>query len=83
MAHALVVNSPEIFGTQQADTFGKTSDGELPFGADGELLSSPCAAPRDHRTAILGLHSRQESVRLRAVAVIRLKSAFRHCDSVI
>src|SRR5262245_33807354 len=83
VTHPLVVNSPEIFGTQQANTFRKTSDGELPLGADGELLSSTGATPRQHSTAILGLHPRQKAVGLRAAASIRLKSAFWHyCSSI-
>ena len=82
-AAALIVDSSEIMGTQQANTFRKTSDGELPFGADGELLASAGATPRKHGTAILRLHTRAEAMRLRAMTVIRLKSAFRHYCSII
>ena len=83
MTAALVVDSSEIMGTQQANTFRKTSDGELPLGADGELLAPACATPRKHGTAILRLHTRAEAMRLRAMTVIRLKSAFRHFGSII
>jgi hypothetical protein len=36
------------------------------------------AAPRQHRTAILTLHSRAETVRLGALAIVRLKRSLGH-----
>ena len=41
ISRALIVNSSEIFGSQQADTFRKTSDGELPLGADSKFRAAP------------------------------------------
>jgi len=55
----------------------------LPFGADGELFAAPRTAAGKNGTPVLGFHSGQEPVRLGAVAVIRLKSTFRHCGSSI
>src|ERR1035438_8405292 len=54
----------------------------LPFGADSELLSPAGAAAREHRTPILGLHAAAESMRLRPVAVVWLKSTLRHSSSI-
>jgi len=78
MTAALVVHSSEILGTQQANTFRKTSDGELPFGTDREFLTPARAPARQHGTAIFRLHTGAESVCLRTVAIVGLKSAFRH-----
>ena len=39
----LIVNPSEVFGSQQADTFRKTSDGELPLGADSKFRAPPGA----------------------------------------
>ena len=83
VARSLVIDSSEIFRSQQTDTFRKTSDGALPLGADSELLAAPRPAARKHRAAVLGLHARAEPVGLRAVTIIRLKGAFRHCSSSI
>jgi hypothetical protein len=80
---ALVVDSSEIFRSQEADTFRKTRNGTLPLGTDGEFFSASGPAARKHRAAILGLHAGAKSVRLRAVTIIRLKGAFRHFSSSI
>jgi hypothetical protein len=81
VARSMVIDSSEIFRSQQPDTFRKTSDGALPLGADSELLAASRPAARQHGTAVLGLHAREEPVSLRTVTVIRLKGAFRHCSS--
>ena len=80
---AVVIDPSEICRSQQADTFRKTRDGALPLGTDSEFLPAPCPAAGKHRAAILGLHAGAESVRLGAVAVIRLKGTFRHFSSSI
>ena len=80
---SVVIDASEIFRSQQAYTFGKTGDGILPLGTDGEFLAAPGAAPRQHRAAILGLHAAAESMRFRAVSIIRLKGTFRHFSSSI
>lgn len=80
---ALVIDSSEIFRSQEADTFRKTRDGALPLGTDGEFFPAPGPAARKHRATILGLHAGAKSVRLRAVTIIRLKGAFRHFISSI
>jgi hypothetical protein len=80
---APVVNPSEIFGAQQADTFRKTSDGNLPLGADRELFASTGTAAGEHGASVLRLHPGTEAVRLGTVAIIRLKGAFRHgCSSI-
>jgi hypothetical protein len=79
----LVINPSEVWRSQQTDTFRKTGDGKLPFGADGELFPPPSATPRQHRTAILGLHSGTESMRLSALAIVWLKCTLRHSGSSI
>ncbi len=76
---SLVIDSSEIFRSQQTDTFRKTSDGALPLGTDSEFLAASRAAARQHRAAVLGLHAGAESMSLRTVTIIRLKGAFRHC----
>jgi hypothetical protein len=68
---------------QQTNTFRKTRDGRLPFGADRELFAPTRPAPRQHRTAILGLHAGAETVRFGAVAIIRLKRTLRHSCSIL
>src|SRR5581483_7596571 len=78
---ARVVNPSEVFGSQQTSTFRKTSDGELPLGTDREFMASASAAPGENGPAVLGFHSGAKSVRFGAVAIIRLKGAFRHGDS--
>ena len=78
---ALVIDSSEIFRSQEADTFRKTRDGALPLGTDGEFFPAPGPAARKHRAAIFGFHAGAKSVRLRAVAIIRLKGTFRHFSS--
>jgi hypothetical protein len=80
---SLVIDSSEIFRSQQTDTFRKTSDGALPLGTDSELLAAPRPAARQHRAAVLGLHAGAKPVSLRTVTVIGLKGAFRHCSSSI
>jgi hypothetical protein len=82
-AGAGVVNSSEILGSQQTDTFRKTSDGILPLGAYRELFPAAGTTPRQNGAAVLGLHPRAESVRFCAMTVIRLKSAFWHLGSII
>jgi len=81
VTRSLVINSSEIFRSQQTDTFRKTSDGALPLGADSEFLAAARPAAGQHRAAVLGLHAGAEPVSLRTVTVIGLKSAFRHCSS--
>ena len=81
VACSLIIDSSEIFRSQQTDTFGKTSDGALPLGADSKLLAAPRPAARKHRSAILGLHAGAEAVGFGTVTVIRLKGAFRHFSS--
>ena len=78
-----IVNPSEVFRSQQADTFRKSRDGALPFGADREFLAPPRTATGKNGPAILGFHPGQKPVRLCAVAVIRLKSTFRHFRSSI
>jgi hypothetical protein len=82
-AGSFVVNSPEIFRSQQADTFRKTWDGRLPFVANRELFAAPGAAAGQYGAPILGFHAAAETVGFRAVAIIRLKSTFRHFSSSI
>ena len=79
----LVVNPTEIFGTQQTDTFRKTRDGVLPLGANGQFLTAASAAPGQNGTSVLGLHTGTKPMRFGAVAVVRLKSTFRHVSSII
>ena len=80
---ALVINPSEVLRSQQADTFRKTSDGLVPLRADRELLAPTRPAPRQHRTAILCLHSGAETVRLGALAVVWLIRTLRHSSSTI
>jgi hypothetical protein len=80
---ALVIDSSEIFRSQEADTFRKTRDGALPLGTDGEFFPASGPAARKHRATIFGLHAAAKSVRLRTVTIIRLKGAFRHFSSSI
>jgi hypothetical protein len=54
----------------------------LPLATDSQLFAAARAAAGKHRTAILGFHAAQKSVRLRAVTIIRLEGAFRHCGSI-
>jgi hypothetical protein len=75
-----IVNPAEILGAQQADTFRKTSDTVLPFGADRELFAAARAAAGQNGAAVLRLHPGAKPVRLRAMAVVRLIGAFRHDD---
>ena len=55
----------------------------LPLGADRELLASARAAAGQHRPSVFRFHAGAESVGFGAVAIIRLKGAFRHGDSSI
>jgi hypothetical protein len=78
---SLVINLSKVFGTQQTNTFRKTSYGRLPLGADRELVASARTAPREHGPPVLRFHAGTETMRLRAMTIIRLKGAFRHCCS--
>ena len=80
---SLVIYPAEVFGTQQTDTFRKTRDGVLPLGANGQFLAPACAATGQNGASVLGLHPGAKPVRLGAVAVVRLKSTFRHVISSI
>jgi hypothetical protein len=80
-ARSFVINSPEIFRSQQADTFRETWDGRLPFVADRELLAAPGATAGQYGAPILGFHAAAETVGLGTMAVVRLKSTFRHFSS--
>jgi hypothetical protein len=79
----VVVYPSEVFGPQQTNTFRKTSDGGLPLGADRQLVTAAGAAAGENGASVLSLHPGAEAVRLGAMAIIRLKSAFRHDDSRI
>jgi hypothetical protein len=78
---ALIVNSSEVFRPQQTNTFRKSRDGALPFGADSELLAATGATAREDGPAVLSFHARPEPVRLGAVAIVRLKGTCRHLSS--
>ena len=80
---SVVIDASEIFRSQEAYTFGKTGDGILPLGTDGQFLTAPGPAAGQHRTAILGLHTGEEAMRFGTVTIIRLKGAFRHFSSSI
>jgi len=82
-AGALIVNSSEIFRSQQTDTFRKSRDGALPFGADREFFAAARTPAGKNGPAVLGFHSGPEPVRFGAVTVVRLKSTFRHLSSSI
>ena len=77
----LIVNSSEVFRPQQANTFRKSRDGALPFGADSEFFAATGAAACEDGPAILGFHTRPEPVCFGAVAIVRLKGTFRHLIS--
>jgi hypothetical protein len=77
-ARSFVIDSSEILRSQQADTFRKTWDGRLPFVADRELLTPTGAPAGQYGAPILGFHAAKESMGLSALAVVRLKSTFRH-----
>jgi len=79
---SLVINSAEVSGTQQANTFRKTGDGRLPFGADREFVAPTRPAARKYSPPVLRFHTGAEAMRLCAVTIIRLKGAFRHCSSL-
>jgi hypothetical protein len=83
VAGSVIIDASEIFRSQQAYTFGETGDGILPLGADGQFLAASGPAARQHRTAILGLHTGKEAMRLGTVTIIRLKGTFRHFSSSI
>ena len=78
-----VVNPSKVFGSQQTNTFRKTRDGGLPLGADRQFMAALGAAAGQNGPAVLGFHPGAKSVRLGAMAIIRLKGAFRHDDSRI
>jgi hypothetical protein len=79
----MVIDASEIFRSQEAYTFGKTGDGILPLGTDGQLLTASGPAAREYRASILGLHTGEEAMRFGTVTIIRLKGAFRHFSSSI
>jgi hypothetical protein len=74
----LVINSSEVFGSQQTNTFRKTRDGALPLGANGQFLAATSATAGENGAAVLGFHPGTKPVRFSAMAVIRLKGTFRH-----
>jgi hypothetical protein len=74
----VVIDAPEILRSKQTYTFGKTGDGLLPLGTDGQFLTASGPAARDYRPSVLRFHAGQEAMRLGAMAIIRLKGAFRH-----
>ena len=74
----LVINSSEVFGSQQTNTFRKTRDGALPLGANGQFFAATSATAGENGAAVLGLHPGAKPVRFSAMAVIRLKGTFRH-----
>ena len=80
---ARVVNPSKVFGSQQTNTFRKTRDGGLPLGADRQFVAAAGATTSEDGPAVLGFHPGAKSVRLGAMAIIRLKGAFRHSDSRI
>ena len=45
---------------------------------DGKLVTTACAAAAEDGTSIDALHTLAKSVRLRALAIVGLKSTFRH-----
>jgi hypothetical protein len=55
----------------------------LPLGTDGQFLAAASAAPGQNGASVLGLHAGQKPVGLGAVAIVRLKSTFRHVSSII
>jgi hypothetical protein len=69
------------FDRSRRTRFGNPEMAVLPLGTDSELLAAARASAGKHGTAILGFHATTESVRLRAVAIIRLKGTFRHFSS--
>jgi hypothetical protein len=79
----VVVNSSKVFGSQQTDTFRKTRDGVLPLGANGQFLAATGATAGENGAAVLGLHTGAKPVRFGAMAIVRLKSTFRHFSSSI
>src|SRR5438045_2671245 len=48
------------------------------FVTDRQFMAAPRAATGEHRSSILALHAGAKSVSLGALAIIRLKCAFRH-----
>jgi hypothetical protein len=82
-AATFIIDFTKIFRPQDTDTFRKTRDGRLPFVANRQLLTSSSAAARKHSPAILGFHPAAKAMSLGALAIIRLKSAFRHLSSSI
>jgi hypothetical protein len=80
-AATFIIDFTKIFRPQDTDTFRKTWDGRLPFVADRELFPPRGAPAGEHRSAIFSFHAAAEAVGLGALAIIRLKSAFRHFGS--
>jgi len=52
----LIIDSTEIRGSQQTNTFRKTRDA-LPLGADRQFVAAPSAAPRQDGPPVLGFHA--------------------------
>jgi hypothetical protein len=77
----LVINSSKVFGSQQTDTFRKTRDGVLPLGTNGQFLAATGATAGQYGATVLGFHTGHKPVRFSAVAIVRLKSTFRHFSS--
>jgi|SRR5271154_7487658 len=48
------------------------------FIAHGQLVAAASPAPRQHRSAVLALHSGAKSVRLGALTIVRLKRSLGH-----
>jgi hypothetical protein len=77
---ALIVDSAEMLGAQQTDTFRKSRDSVLPLRTDGEFFPATGAAACKHGAAVFRFHPGAETVCLRAMTVVGLKGAFRHDD---
>jgi hypothetical protein len=80
---SVVIDASEVFRSQQAYTFGKTWDGLLPLGTDGQFLTTPGPTARQDGTARFGFHTGEEAMRFGTMTIIRLKSTFRHVFSNI
>jgi len=78
IAGSVIIHSTEVFGAQQTNTFRKTCDSELPFGADGQLFAALRPAARQNLAPVGGFHAGAETMRFGAPPSIRLKRSFRH-----
>jgi hypothetical protein len=56
---------------------------DVTFVANRQLMATLCPAARQNITAILSLHTLTKAMGLRPLAVIRLKSTFRHYKSLV